>query len=255
MSQHSFTHDNQSRTSLRGNLQAADRALASLNKGPGEPPALYDGMFWLQDNFPSASIWTLWTRKPGGWIKIGTIDTVNNLFLAANANAIPVGAGMDYWGTIAPPGFLFPYGQLQNVADYPALGALFGNRYGGDGIATFGMPDKRGRVSIGKDDMGGSLASRITAALGGIAGAVLGAFGGNQTSGAVGSHSHPFATTVLDSSGSYHPDNFVYVQGVNLGDPGAVGVRYQGSNTNAAGTAGGFSILPPGIVCNYIIKT
>ncbi len=142
-----------------------------------------------------------------------------------------------------------------NVADYPALGALFGNRYGGDGIATFGMPDKRGRVSIGKDDMGGSLASRITAALGGIAGAVLGAFGGGQTASGVGSHSHPFAGTVIDNSGSFHVDNFAYVQMVNLGDPGAAGVRYQASNTNAAGASGGFSILPPGIICNYIVKT
>lgn len=255
MSQHSFTHDNQSRTSLRISLQTADRALASLNKGPSEPPALYDGMFWLQDNSPSASIWTLWVRKPGGWIKVGTIDTVNNLFLAANANAIPVGAGMDYWGTVAPSGFLFPYGQVLNVADFPALGATFNNRYGGDGVTTFGMPDKRGRVSIGKDDMGGSLANRITSAIGGIVGAVLGAFGGNQASAGVGSHTHPYSTTHLDNSGSYHVDNYVYVQGVNLGDPGAVGVRYQTGVTSAPGGAGSLAILPPGIVCNYIIKT
>ncbi|MCA0247695.1 MAG: phage tail protein [Proteobacteria bacterium] len=254
MSQDDFTHNNQSRTALRIKLQTADRALASLSKGPGAPPALYDGMFWLQDNLPSASVWTLWVRKPGGWIKVGTIDTVNDLFLAANANAIPVGAGMDYWGTIAPGGFLFPYGQVLNVADFPALGAVFGNRFGGDGITTFGMPDKRGRASFGKDDMGGSLASRITTAIGGIAGAVLGAFGGNQAGGGVAAHTHPFAGTVIDNSGSFHPENFTYIQMVNLGDPNSAGVRYQASNTNSAGT-GGASILPPGIVCNYIIKS
>lgn len=255
MSQDNFTHDNQSRTSLRIKLQTADRALVSLNKGPIEPPALYDGMFWLQDNNPSASIWTLWIREPGGWIKMGTIDTVANAFFAANANAIPVGAGMDYWGTIAPSGFLFPYGQVLNVADFPALGAVFGNRFGGDGITTFGMPDKRDRGSIGKGDMGGTPSGRITSAVTGLNTATLGAAGGSQTSGGVGSHTHPYTTTHLDNSGSYHVDNYVYVQGVNLGDPGAVGVRYQLQNTSASGGGGSLSILPHGIVCNYIIRT
>jgi microcystin-dependent protein len=255
LAQDTFTHNNQSRTDLRIKLQAADRALASMNKGPSEPPALYDGMFWLQDNFPSASIWTLWTRKPGGWIKVGTIDTVNNLFLAANANAIPVGVGMDYWGTIAPSGFLFPYGQLLNVADFPTLGAVFGNRFGGNGITTFGMPDKRDKPSIGKGDMGGAAAGLITPAVSGLNTSVLGAVGGNQAATGVAAHGHTYTRTIIDPEGSVSPDYFTAVQKLNVGDPGAMGVRYQNDGTVSAGVGGGFSILPPGIVCNYIIKT
>lgn len=59
----------------------------------------------------------------------------------------------------------------------------------------------------------------------------------------------------VDPAGYTHPDDFAFVQGANSGDPGAMGIRYQNDGTVAAGTAGGFSILPPGIVCNYIIKT
>lgn len=255
MSQDNFTHDNQSRTALRIKLQTADRALASLSKGPGEPPALYDGMFWLQDNSPSTSVWTLWIRKSGGWIKVGTVDTTNNAFFAANANSIPPGFGGDYWGTVAPAGWLFPYGQLELVANVPNLLPVFGTRYGGDGVTTIGMPDKRGRVSIARDDMGGSLASRITEALGGIVGTLLGAVGGNQTANGVASHGHTYTRTIIDLPGNTHPDNFTFVPVVDSLDPSAQGVRYENFNTVSAGSGSGFSILPPGIVCNYIIKT
>lgn len=255
MSQDNFTHDNQSRTSLRIKLQSADRALASLNKGPSEPPALYEGMFWLQDNNPSTSVWTLWIREPGGWIKMGTIDTLANAFFAANANAIPVGSGMDYWGTIAPSGFLFPYGQVLAVADFPALGAVFGNRFGGNGVTTFGMPDKRDKPSIGKGDMGGTPAGLITLAVTGLNTAILGASGGNQASTGVGSHGHTFTRTVIDLPGNTHPGNYTFVPFIDSNDPAAQGVRYETSNSGLAGSGSGFSILPPGIVCNYIIKT
>jgi microcystin-dependent protein len=61
------------------------------------------------------------------------------------------------------------------------LFAKIGIAYGsGDGSTTFNVPDKRGRVSVGKDNMGGSTAGRITAAVSGLDGTVLGASGGDQ---------------------------------------------------------------------------
>ena len=51
----------------------------------------------------------------------------------------------------------------------------------GDGSTTFNLPDKRGRVSIVKDDMGGSSAFRVTNAVAGFAGDTLGAAGGSQS--------------------------------------------------------------------------
>ena len=55
-------------------------------------------------------------------------------------------------------------GAVYNISTYPALFAAIGNTYGGDGIVNFAVPDMRGRIPLGKDDMGGVAASRVVAA-------------------------------------------------------------------------------------------
>ena len=61
-----------------------------------------------------------------------------------------------YWGEIrmfagdyAPRGWLLCNGQLLQIQQYQPLYAIIGNRYGGDGRTTFGLPDLRGRVPVG----------------------------------------------------------------------------------------------------------
>lgn len=41
-------------------------------------------------------------------------------------------------------------GQLLSINDYPALFSLLGTTYGGDGQTTFGLPDLRGRIPVGR---------------------------------------------------------------------------------------------------------
>lgn len=93
-----------------------------------------------------------------------------------------IGEVVDFAGSAAPAGWLLCFGQNVNRTTYAALFAVLSTTYGaGDGSTTFGLPDLRGRVTAGKDDMGGSAASRITS--GGqaaINGASLGAAGGAQ---------------------------------------------------------------------------
>jgi hypothetical protein len=60
----------------------------------------------------------------------------------------------------------------------------FGN---GDNSTTYNLPDLRGRVPLGRDNMGGTAANRVTAAVSGINATAVGAQGGNQ---ALTSHSH-----------------------------------------------------------------
>ena len=48
----------------------------------------------------------------------------------------------------APNGWVACNGQLLQVTTNQALFALLGNRYGGDGKTTFGVPDLRGRVPL-----------------------------------------------------------------------------------------------------------
>lgn len=50
-----------------------------------------------------------------------------------------------------PLGYLRADGSIHNVANYPELAALYGNRHGGDGINTFGVPNIKGRVLVGLD--------------------------------------------------------------------------------------------------------
>lgn len=135
--------------------------------------------------------------------------------------AVPTGSIQDYLGSTAPSGFVLASGRTigdasssateRANADTSALFTLLWNSYdnsilavsGGRGASaaadfaahkTITLPDLRGRVRAGKDDMGGSAASRITSGGCGIAGATLGASGGNQvhtiTTDQMPSHNH-----------------------------------------------------------------
>lgn len=106
------------------------------------------------------------------------------IFAAASASGIGVASGtvLDYAGNTAPTGYLLCYGQAINRVTFASLFTAIGTVYGaGDGSTTFNIPDARGRVGAGKDDMGGSAANRLTNLAGGVDGSTLGAGGGLQT--------------------------------------------------------------------------
>lgn len=51
-------------------------------------------------------------------------------------------------GNFAPAGWAFCNGQLMAISENEALFQLIGTTYGGDGQATFALPDLQGRVPI-----------------------------------------------------------------------------------------------------------
>lgn len=51
--------------------------------------------------------------------------------------------------TFAPKGWAFCAGQLLPISQNTALFSLLGTFYGGDGKATFALPDLQGRVPVG----------------------------------------------------------------------------------------------------------
>jgi microcystin-dependent protein len=51
-------------------------------------------------------------------------------------------------GNFAPAGWMFCEGQLLPISEYETLFNLIGTTYGGDGQATFGLPDLRGRIPL-----------------------------------------------------------------------------------------------------------
>src|SRR5215471_15141725 len=118
---------------------------------------------------------------------------------------IPVGGVMDWpWaGGSVPAGAILLYGQAISRTTYATLNALAnsaGYAYGnGDGSTTFNVPDYRGRIGAGKDDMGGTAANRLTVGISGIAGASLGAVGGGEgvtiTTAQIPAHNHGLTGT------------------------------------------------------------
>ena len=98
-----------------------------------------------------------------------------------SAGAVPVGVVNPFAGATAPSGWLLCYGQAVSRTAYPVLFTTLSTTYGsGDGSTTFNIPDMRGRAVAGKDDMGGTAASRLTATVLSAAN-TLGATGGTQT--------------------------------------------------------------------------
>jgi microcystin-dependent protein len=104
---------------------------------------------------------------------------------------LPIGTIVDFAGSSAPNGWLLCFGQAISRDTYDELFAIIGVVYGsGNGVDTYNLPDFRGRVAAGKDDMGGTPASRITSACG-ITGTILGATGGHQL---LQSHTHSYTS-------------------------------------------------------------
>jgi len=176
----------------------------------------------------------------------------------SSAVLTPVGSIVPYAGTdvSTPAGWLFCGGQAVSRTTYADLYAVIGTTYGsGDGSTTFNIPDLRGRVAAGKDNMAGSAASRLTAGTSGITGTTLGAAGGNE---ALHSHTH---------TQNAHSHQFIPKYGgsrgttVNMDVPGfgndyGLDNSFIGSTTatNQNTGAGNSQNVQPTIVTNYIIK-
>ncbi len=157
------------------------------------------------------------------------------------------GVVLPYAGSTAPLGWLLCHGQAVSRTTFASLFGITGTTYGtGDGSTTFNVPDLRGRVAGGKDDMGGSAASRLTSGGSGVNGASLGASGGAQT------HTLTAAQMPAHSHG--------FIGGSNAAGSGTVGAAGQSANayllnTVNAGSDAAHNNTQPTIVLNYIIKT
>lgn len=161
------------------------------------------------------------------------------------------GTVLPFAGSAAPNGWLLCYGQAISRTTYATLFTVLGTTYGvGDGSTTFNLPDLRGRVAAGKDNMGGSAANRLTAASG-ITGATLGNTGGSET------HTLTEAQMPAHVHGSGVGNNgfWVDVGGRYIANAGGSVINLNNvPNTASAGNGTAHPNAQPTIVLNSIIK-
>ncbi len=76
--------------------------------------------------------------------------------MASASSGIPTGVLIPFAGTSAPDGWLLCDGSAISRSTYSGLYTVIATNYGsGDGSTTFNVPDLRGRMPMGLDNMGG----------------------------------------------------------------------------------------------------
>lgn len=81
---------------------------------------------------------------------------ISNTFKETIGVTVPVGAVLPYAGHAAPTGWALCDGAAVSRTTYAKLFIVLATTYGaGNGSSTFNLPDLRGRVVAGDDDMGG----------------------------------------------------------------------------------------------------
>ena len=188
--------------------------------------------------------------------------------------ALPTGTGpIPYVGASAPAGWVLASGRTigsatsgateRANADTQALFTLLWNSFanteaavsGGRGASaaadwsankTIVVPDMRGRVAAGKDDMGGAAANRLTAAGSGVTGTTLGKAGGAET------HTLDTSQIPAHTHGENHSGSGALAQ---IGQGGG-GAGQTASGLSTASTGGGLAHnnTQPTIIFNAIIK-
>lgn len=209
---------------------------------------------------------------------VALLDAAGLLPAAQVPSQFLTGMGMEWWSGTLPTGWLWQDGRTIGNASSGATAranadcqALFTALWsstantelavsGGRGASaaadwaagkTIALPDRRGRVGVGRDDMGGTAASRLTTAGSGIDGTKLGAAGGAETvaltAAQIPAHSHP-----INNGNTYY---MLRSTGGAAGVTSGTGYIDTMTNTsNNTGGGGAHNNTQPAIVCNYIIK-
>ena len=195
-------------------------------------------------------------REDGGWLEWKYDDAASwtQLFQFSDPTIVRRAGEIIPWtGSTEPTGWLFCFGQAVSRTEFADLFAAIGTTYGaGDGSTTFNLPDLRGRVVAGRDNMGGTAAGRLS------------------QSGIVGTTTNPAGSTLGATGGS---DRLLFSRnaGISVGvggtteaSPGALVVNqlfsigginalWQSQQLALSGGSGNISIAQPTIVLNYII--
>lgn len=219
-----------------GTLAGRSAATAAAGHGVGNPGSFYFATD-TQELFVSIA---------GAWVKVTTEP------------GIPLGAQIPYGGSGDPADarFLLADGRaLARSGQYAPLFAVISTTYGtGDGSTTFNIPDKRGRVSVGQDNMGtaAGAAGRLPNSLN-SRGQVNGEERHTMTAAELVSHRH---RVFMDTGvgGSY---NSVILGSTSGGprNPAVSDVDTSGTqHIENTGSTTPFNVLQPGQLDNMLVR-
>jgi microcystin-dependent protein len=216
----------------------------------------------------------------------GSLTVTGNI---SSPSITPAGALLAFAGTSVPSGWLMCDGSAVSRTTYATLFSAIGTTYGaGDGSTTFNVPDMRGRIAAGVDNMGGTDAGRLNWAN------TLGTTGGSQThtltTSEMPSHTHTqdFHGHTINDPTHGHGQTVNANPGLGNGSAGtqsgirvdynsdvspqtwaiaydsgnwtyanATGITVNGTTATNQNTGGGaaHNNMQPTILLNYIIKT
>lgn len=178
--------------------------------------------------------------------------------IVATVPTPPVGSVVAFAGANAPTGWLLCDGVEVNRSTYATLYSVIGLQYGTPSSASlFKLPDLRGRNVLGKDNMGGTSANRVTDVFANS----LGGFGGSETKiidkNQLPNHKHDLR--------SDNQDQFYVTRNIADSPTDAEVIQANGptgiNTAQALGTSGGvlgtvglpFNTMDPFLTMNYII--
>lgn len=197
--------------------------------------------------------------------------------IGVHISGVPVGVIKDYIGGTLPAKFLFTDGKTIGNASSSATAranadtqALFVHLWnnmanaqapvsGGRGVSavadfsankTITLPDARGRSLVGKDDMGGTAASRMTVGGSGVDGVTLGAAGGEQSHLLTGSESgtsaHAHGSNIVGNNTGGYSTNVMASAGTNS-------ASWSTPNSAEVNASSPHNNTQPSLVCNKMI--
>lgn len=212
------------------------------------------------------------TSQPDDEILINRTSGDTGLYKISRSNLLdavptnPPGVILPYGGNAAPNNWLLCDGTQYRIADYPALFEAVGYNFGGRTTLPSGffrVPDLRGRLPLGADNMGGDSANTVIAESADVVGATSGSETAQVLVQNLPEHKHDMRGdsgdqyyAIRDVSGTPNDDAAIIYDA-----PTATGNGQALSNSGSVVTSLGetlgtpLNIMNPTITLNYIIYT
>lgn len=182
-------------------------------------------------------------------------------FSGGTGQLVPIGAVLEWYDDTLPAegGYVWANGQIIANANTvcPILLARWGNKFGGNGTTTMGVPDRRDTAAVGKSTMG-STAARGLIPAGVTLGSLFGAAAVQLTAAQMPSHTHgvidpghAHAINVRQTAGAGGTGG-LYSTSVDV--PTGTSSAITGISLSSAGADQAHSNLQPSTGVNYILR-